>query len=421
MTDRANGQLPDGAMVRKGKEPGQAAYEARFEKHPAFMDWSTLGERWKVEWRKVEEAVLAEHSTSALKTLNAEIDRLRQLLARRDSQLAAAGVPLPEIPEGMVPPGALQAYSDAHQKYPPGQDLQAHTAGLRAVLILDRAQRVPSVSVSKEPNKAMELAERLHAWSENDPIEDYFFGGDGAVFSAMQLDCADAAQFIRAAARSRDAQPSGVLLFERGVRFDVVAPAPPAAAMDKSLGRIAYETRFYGYTLGPRGVSDAWEDLPPLAAAIWERVAQAVQAAAPSKVAPLPAFTREMGEAADRYLMSVAFKGDHILPAQFRWFDCWAAMTAAVPKPVPFRLDPRWTGTSLGFEGGCMNLKLPAGSAELVFADDDLEVVEEEGRTLRICRLAASEVIALRFHLNVYLPPAEPAWPKPIMTAAKGV
>lgn len=219
MTDRPNGQLPDGALVRTAREPGQAAYETRFEMHRPFMDWATLSEKWKTEWRLVEAAVLAEHSTPVLETLQAEIDRLRKLLARRDSQLAAAGVPCPEIPEGVLPPGVLQAYSDAHRNYPePSRHLQAHTAGLRAALIADRAQRVP----------------------------------------------------------------------------------------------------------------------------------------------------RE-------------------------------------EKLTPFRLDPHWTGACLGFEGGCLNLKIPQGSAEFVFREDELEVIEEEGRTLFIARLPASEVRAVHRHLAAYL------------------
>lgn len=43
-------------------------------------------------------------------------------------------------------------------------------------------------------------------------------------------------------------------------------------------GRTAYEARFAGYTLGPRGVAEAWEDLLPVHQAIWARVEEAVRA-----------------------------------------------------------------------------------------------------------------------------------------------
>lgn len=293
MTDRPNGQLPDGALVRTAREPGQAAYETRFEMHRPFMDWATLSEKWKNEWRLVEAAVLAEHSTPVLETLNAEIDRLRKLLARRDSQLAAAGVPCPEIPEGVLPPGVLQAYSDAHRNYPEqSRHLQAHTAGLRAALMVDRAQRVPRTSpeAQGQASKTLELADRLRAWSENDPDQDYFFGGDGDVFSAMQLDCADASTAI---------------------------------------------------------------------------------------------------------LATIA----------------WHA------KQPPFRLDPHWTGACLGFAGGSLNLKIPEGSAEFVFAEDELELVEEEGRTLFIARLSASQVRAVHRHLAAYLVAPAPEDPSPIIAS----
>lgn len=45
-------------------------------------------------------------------------------------------------------------------------------------------------------------------------------------------------------------------------------------------GRTAYEARFAGFTLGPRGVAEKWEDLLPVHQAIWARVEEAVFASA---------------------------------------------------------------------------------------------------------------------------------------------
>ncbi|MEA1834629.1 hypothetical protein U8607_21280 [Methylobacterium durans] len=41
-------------------------------------------------------------------------------------------------------------------------------------------------------------------------------------------------------------------------------------------GRTAYEARFAGFPLGPRGIAPAWADLGPEARAIWARVEGAV-------------------------------------------------------------------------------------------------------------------------------------------------
>lgn len=48
--------------------------------------------------------------------------------------------------------------------------------------------------------------------------------------------------------------------------------------MSAEPGRTAYEARFAGFTLGPRGVSPAWADLPEQARAVWRRVERAVLA-----------------------------------------------------------------------------------------------------------------------------------------------
>lgn len=99
-----------------------------------------------------------------------------------------------DLPPGCAPPGALQAYTDAYKaRYKPCQHLDAHLAGLRAVVLLDRAQRAERLA--KDPQR-MELAGRLIAWSQNDANPDYFFGETSDVFTAMQADCHDAAQRI---------------------------------------------------------------------------------------------------------------------------------------------------------------------------------------------------------------------------------
>ena len=43
--------------------------------------------------------------------------------------------------------------------------------------------------------------------------------------------------------------------------------------------RAAYEARWAGMTLGPRGTAPAWDDLGPEGRAVWERVADAAIAA----------------------------------------------------------------------------------------------------------------------------------------------
>lgn len=314
MTDRANGQLPDGPMERKPKEPGQVLFEIRAHKLPTFVEdesWAEIPEWLRKQYAAHEKAVLDHHRNPMIESLNKEIDRLRETLARRDSQLAAAGVPCPEIPDGMTPPGVLQAYSDAHRRYPNQKDaLQAHAAGLRAALLLDRKQ-CPRV-------------------------------------------------------------------------------APPTPGLDRFLAAIVDVSVPMILEGGMKLMH--WQ--PPAIAT-------------PS----LPPYTPEIGAAADRYLMSVAFRGDHILPAMFRWGDCWRAMVAAVPAPKPFRQDPQWSGTTRFMDGATLNLKLPEGSAEIVIAEEDLELYREEGRDLWVGRLPASEVLALRRTLNEYLPPdVPPAW-----------
>jgi hypothetical protein len=47
--------------------------------------------------------------------------------------------------------------------------------------------------------------------------------------------------------------------------------------MDKEPGQLAYEARWQGMTLGPRGASDHWKDLQPAAKAVWIAVEDAVE------------------------------------------------------------------------------------------------------------------------------------------------
>ncbi len=48
----------------------------------------------------------------------------------------------------------------------------------------------------------------------------------------------------------------------------------------QDLGRAAYEARWAGMTLGPRGAAPAWDDLGPEGQAVWQWVAEAAIAAA---------------------------------------------------------------------------------------------------------------------------------------------
>lgn len=58
--------------------------------------------------------------------------------------------------------------------------------------------------------------------------------------------------------------------------------------------RAAYEARWAGMTLGPRGAAPAWDDLGLEGQAVWPRVAEAAIAAA------VPQSLRDAGEACQR-------------------------------------------------------------------------------------------------------------------------
>lgn len=52
--------------------------------------------------------------------------------------------------------------------------------------------------------------------------------------------------------------------------------------MSADAARAAYEARWTGMTLGPRGAAPAWDDLEPEGRAVWERVAAAARQGAMS-------------------------------------------------------------------------------------------------------------------------------------------
>lgn len=76
----------------------------------------------------------------------------------------------------------------------------------------------------------------------------------------------------------------------------------------------------------------------------------------PARVVVAP-YTTEIGQAGEDYIKSVAYKGHHDLPAQFRWFALWDAMNAAAllpteagAEPDESELDEAWkSGFNAGF------------------------------------------------------------------------
>lgn len=68
---------------------------------------------------------------------------------------------------------------------------------------------------------------------------------------------------------------------------------------------------------------------------------------------------------------------------------------------------PYHSGACIGICGLSVNLRFSDGSAEFVFSEEDLELINEEGRDLYIARLPASEILALRQSLIDYLPASE--------------
>ena len=93
-------------------------------------------------------------------------------------------------------------------------------------------------------------------------------------------------------------------------------------------------------------------------------------------------------------------------PGSFCQDDFIRAAKAAGPAYGSKR-RPYYSGACLGVDGMGANLRLSDGTLELVFKDEELDLINEEGRDLYVARLAASEVIALRQWLIDYLPVAE--------------
>ncbi|MBP2495237.1 hypothetical protein ABID82_002432 [Methylobacterium sp. PvP062] len=68
---------------------------------------------------------------------------------------------------------------------------------------------------------------------------------------------------------------------------------------------------------------------------------------------------------------------------------------------------PYYTHACAGVEGMSATLHLRDGSLELVFKDEELDLINEEGRDLYVARIEASEVLALRQWLIDFLPASE--------------
>lgn len=68
---------------------------------------------------------------------------------------------------------------------------------------------------------------------------------------------------------------------------------------------------------------------------------------------------------------------------------------------------PYYTHACAGVEGMSATLHLRDDSLELVFKEEELDLINEEGRDLYVSRLAASEVLALRQWLIDFLPASE--------------
>lgn len=110
----------------------------------------------------------------------------------------------------------------------------------------------------------------------------------------------------------------------------------PSPASSSEPGRTAYEARFAGFTLGPRGVAEKWEDLLPVHQAIWARVEEAVRAAS-RPVAEEPA--GPMGEPLSLWRVVVCIPGMDI-----DLFLYWAG------RPEIDDIQQVWDGARKGFE-----------------------------------------------------------------------
>lgn len=61
-------------------------------------------------------------------------------------------------------------------------------------------------------------------------------------------------------------------------------------------------------------------------------------------------YTQKIGEAGEKYIASVAYKGCHDLPALFRWSDLWDAMLSAALTAQPEAQETVAWGES--YDGG---------------------------------------------------------------------
>lgn len=77
------------------------------------------------------------------------------------------------------------------------------------------------------------------------------------------------------------------------------------------------------------------------------------------------------------------------------------------PAAYEDKRRPHYTHAAIGCDGISVNLCFRDGSAEFVFREEEMELVNEEGRDLYVKRLPASEILALRQALIDYLPAAE--------------
>ncbi|MEE7463426.1 hypothetical protein MFUR16E_20385 [Methylobacterium fujisawaense] len=84
-----------------------------------------------------------------------------------------------------------------------------------------------------------------------------------------------------------------------------------------------------------------------------------------------------------------------------------AALTASAAAMFGSKRRPYYGDACLGVDGMGANLRLTDGSLQLVFKDEEMDLINEEGRDLYVARLAASEVIHLRQWLIDFLPASE--------------
>lgn len=88
-----------------------------------------------------------------------------------------------------------------------------------------------------------------------------------------------------------------------------------------------------------------------------------------------------------------------------------AALKVVARKLAPAaygdKRQPHYTHAMAGVEGMSATLHLRDGSLELVFKDEELDLINEEGRDLYVAHIEASEVIHLRQWLIDFLPAYE--------------